>query len=90
MPSVYALYPSLLAEMYAYCLAAAHLGLPHVKLDSFMVSNVDAYGEGWAFVDALGRPMAACEPPPPGGGARRAPSAGGTGAGGAGGARWAC
>ena len=66
VPKVYEEYPSLLAEMYAYCLAAAHLGLPHVKLDSFMVSNVDAYGEGWAFVDALDRPMAACAPPPRG------------------------
>lgn len=41
-------YPNLLAEMFAYCLAAAHLNLPHQIAQSFMVSDVGTGGlEGW-------------------------------------------
>ena len=40
--------------MYAYSMAAAHLGLPHFQAHHFMASNVDAAGEGWAHIDALG------------------------------------
>jgi hypothetical protein len=47
-------YPHLLGEMYAYCIAAAHNGLRHHMIDSFMVSNVGAGGEGWDYVDKLG------------------------------------
>ncbi|KAL3817387.1 hypothetical protein ACHAXA_005022 [Cyclostephanos tholiformis] len=55
VPRVYAEYPHLLAEMYAYCIAAAHLRLPHTIIDSMMVSAVGnggggAGGEGWEFV----------------------------------------
>ena len=47
-------YPHLLAEMFAYCLAAAHLQLPHQTANSFMVSDVGTgRGEGWDYVDAL-------------------------------------
>lgn len=53
VPKVYEEYPELLAEMYAYSIAAAHLELPHLRLDHYMVSNVDASGEGWPFVDKL-------------------------------------
>ena len=42
------------AEMYAYCIAAAHNGLKHHLLDDLMVSNVAAGGEGWPLVDSLG------------------------------------
>ena len=53
-PRVHAEYPHLLAEMYAYCIAAAHLGLRHAIVDSMMVSAVGngggAGGEGWQFV----------------------------------------
>jgi peptidyl serine alpha-galactosyltransferase len=52
-PRVYAQYPELLAEMYAYCIAAADLKLPHTLVESLMVSNIDASGEGWPMVDAL-------------------------------------
>ena len=41
-------YPNLLAEMFAYCLAAAHLKLPHQIAQSFMISDVGVGGmEGW-------------------------------------------
>jgi hypothetical protein len=39
-----------LAEMYAYCLAAAHHGLKHTQLANYMVSSVDARGEAWKVV----------------------------------------
>jgi peptidyl serine alpha-galactosyltransferase len=39
-PRVYKQYPHLLAEMFAYCLAAAHLRLHHQTAVSFMVSDV--------------------------------------------------
>ena len=60
-PRVYEQYPYLLAEMYAYCIAAAHNRLPHHMLDSLMVSNTDAGGEGWDFVD--GRAAACAKDP---------------------------
>jgi hypothetical protein len=61
VPRVYEQYPFLLAEMYAYSMAAAHEELPHLRMDHFMVSNVDAGGEGWPWVDALGDDV--CQPP---------------------------
>ncbi|KAJ1444924.1 hypothetical protein M885DRAFT_551527 [Pelagophyceae sp. CCMP2097] len=51
-PRVYAQYPDLLAEMYAYCCAAAHLGLKHARVNHLMVSNVDVGDEGWKRLDA--------------------------------------
>ena len=53
VPRVHAEYPYLLAEMYAYCIAAAHLDLPHQLVDHMMVSNTGIGGEGWPFVDNL-------------------------------------
>jgi hypothetical protein len=47
-------YPYLLAEMFAYCLAAAHQKLAHQTAASFMVSDVGSgQGEGWSYVDKL-------------------------------------
>ena len=60
VPRVYEAYPDLLAEMYAYSMAAAHEELPHLRPDHFMVSNVLAGGEGWQWVDAL---PDVCTPP---------------------------
>lgn len=57
---VYEGYPYLLAEMYAYSMAAAHEKLPHLQVLNHMVSNVGDYGEGWPWVDALSD---VCEPP---------------------------
>ena len=57
---VYEGYPYLLAEMYAYSMAAAHDNLPHLQLENYMVSNTDSPGEGWPLVDALDD---ACVPP---------------------------
>lgn len=53
-------YPYLLAEMYAYSMAAAHDNLPHLQLENYMVSNTESSGEGWPLVDAL---EDACVPP---------------------------
>lgn len=58
---MYAKYPSLLAEMYAYSMAAAHVELPHFTLHNLMVSNVHAGDEGWQWVDVLGDDV--CRPP---------------------------
>lgn len=55
VPRVHKEYPYLLAEMFAYCIAAAHLELPHQIVDSLMVSNTNGGGEGWPMVDALPR-----------------------------------
>jgi hypothetical protein len=60
VPRVYEHYPYLLAEMYAYSMAAAHERLPHVQFEHLMVSNTDSPGEGWPWVDAL---QDACVPP---------------------------
>jgi hypothetical protein len=53
VPRVYEEYPHLLAEMYTYCIAAAHHKLPHLRLDHYMVSAIDSGGEGWPFVDRM-------------------------------------
>ena len=55
VPKVYEKYPFLLAEMYAYCMAAAHEELPHLTIRSFMVSNTECGpDEGWPLIDKLG------------------------------------
>jgi hypothetical protein len=58
---VYARYPDLLAEMYAYSMAAAHEDLPHFTMAHYMVSNTFMDGEGWPWIDPLGSNV--CEPP---------------------------
>ncbi|KAJ1454374.1 hypothetical protein M885DRAFT_618164 [Pelagophyceae sp. CCMP2097] len=59
VPRVFSQYPFLLAEMFAYSMAAAHLGLSHLRFDSFMVSNVASYGEAWQWIDAS--PISTCD-----------------------------
>eukprot|EP00605_Chrysophyceae_sp_TOSAG23-4_P001931 GSChrysophyteH1.ASY1.ANO1.2134.1 assembled CDS len=63
VPKVYRGYPHLLAEMYAYVLAAAHEKLPHTTVTHHMVSNVfaSANDEGWTGIDSLGDNV--CQPP---------------------------
>eukprot|EP00986_Skeletonema_menzelii_P015195 scaffold11248_cov145-Skeletonema_menzelii.AAC.3 len=51
--AVYKEKPQLLAEMYAYQLAAADQELPHGVVNSMMISGVGAYGEAWEYIDAL-------------------------------------
>ena len=46
VPRVYEDFPDLLAEMFAYAMAAAHQQLPHLRMNHFMVSNVDVNDEG--------------------------------------------
>jgi hypothetical protein len=53
VPRVHKEYPYLLAEMYAFCIAAAHLELPFQLIDSLMISSTDAPGEGWDLVDEI-------------------------------------
>lgn len=54
VPTVYQQYPELLAEMYAYSMAAAHEELPHLTVHHYMVSNTEAQDEGWPWIDVLG------------------------------------
>jgi peptidyl serine alpha-galactosyltransferase len=52
VPLVHDDYPHLLAEMFAYCLAAAHSRLPHQVAKGFMISDVGGlYGEGWGLMN---------------------------------------
>lgn len=53
VPKVFEEYPELLAEMYAYSISAAHNQLPHLRLDHYMISNIDSGGEGWPLVDKI-------------------------------------
>lgn len=54
-PPVHEQYPYLLAEMFAYCLAAAHLKLSHQTAISFMISDTGAGGfsEGWHYIERI-------------------------------------
>lgn len=53
VPRVFEGYPYLLAEMYAYSMAAAHENLPHFQMYNYMVSAIDASEEGWEFIETL-------------------------------------
>eukprot|EP00554_Chaetoceros_debilis_P000798 CAMPEP_0194093038 /NCGR_PEP_ID=MMETSP0149-20130528/48929_1 /TAXON_ID=122233 /ORGANISM="Chaetoceros debilis, Strain MM31A-1" /LENGTH=498 /DNA_ID=CAMNT_0038778193 /DNA_START=124 /DNA_END=1620 /DNA_ORIENTATION=+ len=54
VPLVHKEFPYLMAEMYAYCIAAAHLKLPHQILTSLMVSDGSIRrGEGWELVEKI-------------------------------------
>lgn len=53
VPRVHDDYPHLLAEMFGYNLAAAHLDLRHTIAFSFMVSDVWAGGEGWDLINKV-------------------------------------
>lgn len=53
VPRVYLQYPYLLAEMYAYSIAAAHEQLPSLTMNHMMVSDVTSPAEGWDFIDDL-------------------------------------
>ncbi|CAB9505582.1 expressed unknown protein [Seminavis robusta] len=52
VPLVHDDYPHLLAEMFGYCLAAAHSRLPHQVAKGFMISDVASFGnEGWPMME---------------------------------------
>ncbi len=54
VPRVHHVYEHLLGEMYGWSLGAAHVGLPHVLSESFMISATQIdQGEGWPLIDAL-------------------------------------
>jgi len=52
MPRVLHRDKDILADMWAYSIASAHLGLRHVQLDNYMISTHGTSGQGYAFVDA--------------------------------------
>ena len=52
-PLVHDEYPHLLAEMFAYNLAIAHLGLRHSIAQSFAVSLPGVAGEGFPLIDKI-------------------------------------
>lgn len=54
VPLVHSKFPELMAEMYAFSIASAHLELPHQLVGSLMISdtNTDS-GEGWKLIDDL-------------------------------------
>jgi hypothetical protein len=45
VPKVFEEYPELLAEMYAYSMAAAHLDLRHFKVNHILLSIMDEFRE---------------------------------------------
>merc|ERR1711991_1229069 len=54
----------ILADMWAYSIGAAHLGLKHTMVDMYMVSSPTTYsGEGFEFVDRWSN--LSCEKPLP-------------------------
>ena len=54
VPLVHSLFPELMAEMYAFSIASAHLELPHQLVGSLMISDTNTDGgEGWKWIDAL-------------------------------------
>lgn len=56
LPRVHALFPKFMAEMHAYCIAAAHLEMPHQLAKGFMVSDVEVTQEtGFKFLDDVQR-----------------------------------
>eukprot|EP00636_Phaeomonas_parva_P003080 CAMPEP_0118851420 /NCGR_PEP_ID=MMETSP1163-20130328/877_1 /TAXON_ID=124430 /ORGANISM="Phaeomonas parva, Strain CCMP2877" /LENGTH=499 /DNA_ID=CAMNT_0006783767 /DNA_START=168 /DNA_END=1667 /DNA_ORIENTATION=+ len=53
-PKLYEEFATLLTEMYAYCLAAAHLQLPHFTVTNWMVSEPDMETrEAWPEVEEI-------------------------------------
>jgi len=48
-----ALPKDILADMYAFSLAAIELDLPHRSFDHYMISNVKSNVEGWKWIDTL-------------------------------------
>jgi hypothetical protein len=38
---------------YAYCIAAAHIQLPHTLIDSLMISSAGVGGEGWKYIQSI-------------------------------------
>lgn len=57
----------ILTDMWAYIMGAANLGMPHTKLEQYMVSETGAWGEGWKFVDGWGTTMSCDNPQKPAG-----------------------
>lgn len=52
LPFINEYFDGMMAEMYGYCTAAAHLNLRHQIAKGFMVSNIAmSQGEGWEFLD---------------------------------------
>ena len=64
MYRVYQQFPNLLAEMYAFSMAAAHEQLPHTLMRHLMVSNpIINKEEYWPYIDTLGDDIVAASAP---------------------------
>lgn len=61
-PRVFDQYPKLFAEMYGFCIASAHLKLPHTMVKSIVVSTTITVREGWDFIDSIPDEQI-CSPP---------------------------
>ena len=61
-PRVFDIHPKLFAEMFGYCVASAHLKLPHTMIKSIVVSTTETQREGWPLIDALPDDQI-CDPP---------------------------
>eukprot|EP00547_Thalassionema_nitzschioides_P012828 CAMPEP_0194258818 /NCGR_PEP_ID=MMETSP0158-20130606/42121_1 /TAXON_ID=33649 /ORGANISM="Thalassionema nitzschioides, Strain L26-B" /LENGTH=268 /DNA_ID=CAMNT_0038998357 /DNA_START=1 /DNA_END=803 /DNA_ORIENTATION=- len=58
LPKIFDVHPVFMSEMYGYCMAAAHLQLPHQLAKGFMISNIDmTRGEGWNFITNTNGPQ---------------------------------
>jgi hypothetical protein len=53
VPKIHKVHPELLAEMYGYCMAAAHLDLKNQISTGLMVTDPSFEVEGWQFVDHI-------------------------------------
>jgi len=54
VPETHRQHPHLLAEMFAYCIAASHLELPHQTIRSLMISDSTSMRtEGWPLIEGI-------------------------------------
>merc|ERR1740124_1313656 len=51
VPRVYEQHPHLMAEMFAFCIAAAHVELPFQVMNSLMISDTLISSEGWSLFE---------------------------------------
>ena len=64
LPKYHDYFQGMMCEMHSYSLAAAHLELPHKLARGFMVSDTDAHGENFDFVEKKMTKANVCMSPP--------------------------
>jgi hypothetical protein len=55
LPRIRDVFTGMMAEMYGYSMAAAHLRLPHQLSEKFMISEEEQTSEGWDFLKDMSR-----------------------------------